>query len=207
MSLDQIAIRNNTDKSSRHHGYTAIYEKFFEPLRLHPLTLLELGTGAYWKKDDGFHGAKTWVEYFDKANIVTIDIYEKIPPNNPRIKFFQGSQDDDAFLKSVIEQVGTPDIIIDDASHVNPKTVRSFEILFPLLKSGGIYVIEDAHTSYWEAPASDGQEFFGGIDNPRAILNFMKALVDSINHKHCPVPDQQIRAIHFYEKIVFIEKI
>lgn len=35
------------------------------------------------------------------------------------------------------------DVIIDDASHLYTATRRSFEILFPLLRSGGIYAIED----------------------------------------------------------------
>jgi hypothetical protein len=207
MSLDQLAIRHNTDKSSIHHGYTAVYEKFFEPLRSQQILLLELGTGAYWKKNEGFHGAKTWADYFHHGAIVSIDIYEKDPPQNKQIRFFQGSQEDESFLLPLIGQIGAPDIIIDDASHVNPKTVRSFEILFPLLKPGGIYVVEDTHTSYWAEKASDGQEFFGGLDNPKAILNFLKTLTDSVNHKHCSVPDQKIKAIHFYEKIVFIEKV
>lgn len=35
------------------------------------------------------------------------------------------------------------DIVIDDASHVLTTTTRSFEMLFPRLRPGGIYVIED----------------------------------------------------------------
>jgi hypothetical protein len=206
MSLDQIAIRHQTDKSSIHHNYTPVYEKFFGHLRSHPLVLLELGVGGYWKKNEGFHGAKTWAEYFHAGKIISIDIFEKEPPQNPQIRFFRGSQDDEAFLSSLVGEIGHPDIIIDDASHVNPKTVRSFEILFPMLKPGGTYVIEDCHSSYWDKPASDGQQFFGGIENPGAILNFIKSLTDSINHKHCPVPDRQIESIHFYEKIVFVKK-
>ncbi len=206
MNLDQIAIRHNTDKSTKTHGYTPIYEKFFESLRLLPLTLIELGTGGYWKKHEGFHGAKTWAEYFHNAKIITIDIQEKTLPDFPRIEFYQGSQDDPNFLQSVVERVGPPHIIIDDASHISPLTIKSFEILFPLLKPGGLYVIEDLHASYWDQIAVDGTDFQGGIHNPGAILNFLKSLVDSVNHNHCPIPDRGIESIHFYEKIVFIKK-
>jgi predicted O-methyltransferase YrrM len=35
------------------------------------------------------------------------------------------------------------DLVIDDASHFGPETRASFEILFPRLRPGGVYVIED----------------------------------------------------------------
>ena len=205
MSLDQIAIRNKTDKSSQHHGYTKYYELFFEPLRLSPVKLLELGTGAYWKENEGFHGAKTWAEYFSNGHVTTIDIVNKRNPHFPKIDFYQGSQDDVVFLKGVIDKMGAPDIIIDDASHISPLTVRSFEILFDFLAPGGYYVVEDTHASYWGL-ASDGTDFKGGINNPASILNFLKALTDTINHKECEFDDRGIESIHFYEKIVFIKK-
>jgi predicted O-methyltransferase YrrM len=35
------------------------------------------------------------------------------------------------------------DLVIDDASHLGPQTRASFEALFPRLREGGLYVIED----------------------------------------------------------------
>jgi predicted O-methyltransferase YrrM len=35
------------------------------------------------------------------------------------------------------------DLVIDDASHLGPETRASFETLFPLLRPGGLYIIED----------------------------------------------------------------
>jgi Methyltransferase domain len=35
------------------------------------------------------------------------------------------------------------DLVIDDASHFGPQTRASFETLFPQLRAGGVYVIED----------------------------------------------------------------
>ena len=45
--------------------------------------------------------------------------------------------------------------MVDDASHTYEQTKASFEILFPLLDPGGIYLIEDwswAHRPYYQAP-------------------------------------------------------
>ena len=62
-----------------------------------------------------------------------------------------------AFLTSVVDEIGPLDIIIDDGSHLNEHVIRTFEILFPLLNEGGIYAVEDLQTSYW--PDHGGSSF------------------------------------------------
>ncbi len=44
---------------------------------------------------------------------------------------------------------GHLDLVIDDASHMYEQTKRSFEILFPLLRPGGLYIIEDWSWGCW----------------------------------------------------------
>ena len=47
------------------------------------------------------------------------------------------------------------DLVVDDASHTYEETKASFEFLFPLLRPGGIYVIEDwswAHHPNYQSP-------------------------------------------------------
>ena len=47
------------------------------------------------------------------------------------------------------------DLVVDDASHAYEETKTSFEVLFPLLRPGGIYVIEDwswAHHPDYQSP-------------------------------------------------------
>ena len=41
------------------------------------------------------------------------------------------------------------DLVIDDASHVWDKTLASFEVLYPRLRPGGRFVIEDWATQYF----------------------------------------------------------
>lgn len=41
------------------------------------------------------------------------------------------------------------DVIIDDASHLYKNTRETFEIAFPLLRPGGIYLIEDWGWAHW----------------------------------------------------------
>jgi cephalosporin hydroxylase len=74
-----------------------------------------------------------------------------------KIKFhFSVSQSDERPVRELIksEFAGRPiDLIIDDASHQYAHTKRTFEIAFPYLRPGGLYVIEDwgwAHWKGWE---------------------------------------------------------
>jgi predicted O-methyltransferase YrrM len=46
------------------------------------------------------------------------------------------------------------DLVIDDASHLLGPTVASFDVLFPRLRAGGVYVLEDwSHGHTWERVA------------------------------------------------------
>ena len=159
MTLDQIMLKYPaTDKSSIHHDYCKTYERFFAPLRYQPILLFEVGVGGYQYPDRGGADLLGFAEYFPLAQIHAIDIHPKTGLDKGRISTHVCSQDDEPALKVLIEKIGAPDIIIDDGSHVNPLTIRTFEILFPLLKDGGIYVVEDAHTSYWPDAGFEGCE-------------------------------------------------
>ena len=52
------------------------------------------------------------------------------------------------FLKSLADQYGPFDIVIDDGSHAPAHQVASLTALWPHVKVGGVYLVEDLHTSY-----------------------------------------------------------
>ena len=63
-------------------------------------------------------------------------------------KIYIGDQTDESFLKSILNENEKPDIIIDDRGHTSNQQISSFNFLFEELKVGGIYLVEDTHTSY-----------------------------------------------------------
>ena len=158
-----------------------------------------------------------WEEYFTIANIVGIDKYDKTGIKDlKRSQIFKISQDDEEKLKLLVQVMGNPEVIVDDGSHINPLTIKSFEILFPMLKDGGLYIIEDVHTSYWEEIASDGTDFGGGT-HPFTVINYFKSMVDfNLNHsdsKGRVLPAKwmkgyefPIKGITFYKELIIIEK-
>lgn len=207
MTLDQLAIKHGTDKSSKHHNYCDSYEQHLSHLRDQRIILLEIGYGGYQYPDRGGEGARMWHEYFALGNINSIDLHRKTNLlNSTRYRFFQGSQDDEQFLTNVIEQIGIPDIIIDDGSHQCPHMIKSFEVLFPLLKSNGWYVLEDIEGSFWDT-WSKGATDYNNFYFPSPV-NLGRKLINEVNKKHIPNFHSQypIESIHFYNNIIFIKK-
>jgi len=85
-----------------------------------------------------------------------ISAFENLIANHPcgkRIRtYYNTSQADRISVERIIrdEFGATPiDLIIDDASHRYAETKKAFEIAFPLLRSGGSYVIEDWGWAHW----------------------------------------------------------
>ena len=111
------------------------------------------------------------------------------------------------FLKRVIDELPQLDILIDDGGHTMNQQLVSFKNLFPAVKDGGIYLIEDTHTSYW-------REYHGGYKKKNSFIEFSKDLVDQMyawhidNEKLVPVNyhTENINSISFYDSVIVFEK-
>jgi len=155
MTLDEIAIKHQTDKASQFtrtyalpHDYCRHLERFFEPMRYKAIKLLEIGIG-------GGESARTWLEYFPKALVHGVDlVHDTNPFNTPRSKdipryvFNQGDQTSEVFWKCFVADYGSQwDIIIDDGSHISGDIIKTFGYLWPHVIPGGIYEIEDLNVA------------------------------------------------------------
>jgi demethylmacrocin O-methyltransferase len=206
--LSALALRHGSDKWGV-HSYTTHYEFHFARLRDKPLKLFEIGVGGYDDPLAGGGSLRMWRDYFVQGEICTLDYFDKSAHAEERVKVYRGDQSDEEILRKINAEAGPFDIIIDDGSHENAHVLKSFSVLFPLLKAGGIYVIEDCQTSYWPHLGGDATNF----DNPSTSVGFIKTRVDGLNHKEIakenPQPnyyDQNIISIHFYHNIIFIYK-
>lgn len=207
-NLTLLAKLYKTDKADGHF-YTPHYMTHFKKFRNKKIHLLEIGVGGYKNPKEGGNSLRMWKKYFPFGKIYSIDIYDKSALQENRIKIYQGSQVDVAFLNKITNEIGSFDIIIDDGSHLNEHIIKTFKLLFPKLKNGGIYVVEDIQTSYWEDYGGDSKN----LNNPKTAMNFMKSLTDCLNHQEILDEDYQdtyldktIVAMHFYHNLVFIYK-
>ena len=145
------AVKNPYNKDSRKifgHGFSKFYEKNFKHLREKKFNFLEIGT---WE------GASlaSFAKYFRNAEIYGLDRNFKFNYYSKRIKFIYcdtSSGKDLVKLKEYFQKnkIISFDIIIDDGSHILSNILKNFIFFFNLLKSGGIYVIEDyKHPNYF----------------------------------------------------------
>ena len=149
--------------------YIDVFHRLLAPSRSQDISFLEIGI---WKGGS----IKMWQDYFGAESRLTfLDI-------DPASKAFEvpgltveiGDQSDGIFLQDVATKHGPFDIIIDDGGHKMHQQIASFNALWPQLSDGGLYVVEDTHTSYWPG-------FGGGFRAQKSFVEFSKDLID---HMH-----------------------
>lgn len=214
MTLDELALLHGTDKSSASHNYTPLYERY---LPHHSKgSLLELGWGGHENPVVGGASARMWADYYPSWRVTVIDNEHKLNNNTAGVMLAIGDQADKGFTDQVATLTGPYDVIIDDASHLSSLTIASFKNLWPHLKPGGIYVVEDTHSSY--------HDFYYGARNANAnpdsatktAMHFLKRLADEANFHDTEwdwdlFPRQhwlgyEVEAVHFHFNIAFVEK-
>lgn len=183
-NLTKLGKIYGTDKAIS-HNYTPHYVTHFKRFKYKRINLFEIGVGGYKKPILGGKSLRMWKRYFPFGRIYSLDIYDKSKLQERRIKIFRGSQVDEELLQKISNEVKGFDIIIDDGSHINEHIITTFQILFPKLNDGGIYVIEDTQTSYWEKYGGTSEDMV----NSRTSMNFFKSLADSRNHQEFQIPD------------------
>jgi hypothetical protein len=136
--MDEIFNKYDTDKNSRFHNYPRQYAALFEKYRNKPgLKFLEIGV---------FKGEslKAWREYFTGTDVIVIGL--DVNPVEGVDNVEVGDATDPKVIQSLHEKYGSFDVIVDDGGHHNSQVIQSFELLFPLLADGGLYVVEDTVT-------------------------------------------------------------
>lgn len=181
--------------------YLPLYEKYLSDYVGKEITVVEIGVNFGGSLD-------LWRKYFgDGAHIIGTDINEwckSLETENVSIEI--GDQGSREFWTDFKNRYKAPDIIIDDGSHIPEHQIVTFEELFPFLKTGGIYICEDTHTSY--------QKSFGaGFRHQDSFIEYAKGLTDEINAWWSDdselVPTQLTRTcdgIHFHDSMIVFEK-
>lgn len=132
MTWNDIALKHGTDKSTSYHGYM---DSYYELLSKRDVThLLEVGV---------FQGASLamWEEIFPLATVVGVDNDPRCAGAGTHVEIADAT--DPYAMQAVAEQYGLFDVIVDDGSHVHLDVLAAFYALFPHLRKGGIYIIED----------------------------------------------------------------
>jgi glycosyltransferase involved in cell wall biosynthesis len=160
--------------SDKWEAYFHAYERLFSPLRDQTVTLLEIGV-----QNGG--SLEVWSQYFANATrIIGCDVDPKcanLQYVDPRIEVVVGDATAKSTRMQVMEICDSFDIVIDDGSHLSSDIVSAFLSYFPLLKPGGLYVVEDTHALYRPVPG-------GGVLSGTSAQQFFKQCAELINLEH-----------------------
>lgn len=182
--------------------YFDVYHRHLQKFRGKNITFVEIGV---------FQGGslQMWKEYFGpQARIFGIDIDPDCKKfEESQVTILIGDQEDRTFLKQVKQRIGDIHILIDDGGHTMPQQIASFEELYPAVVNGGVYLVEDLHTSYWK-------DFGGGFRNPCSFIEFSKHLIDQLNAWHSQDHEnfsvnaftRSTSSMHYYDSILVLEK-
>ncbi|KHN79188.1 hypothetical protein Tcan_14073 [Toxocara canis] len=167
--------------------------------------------GGFGEELKGGADLFTWSRFFPKAKIIIgVDISKKSFHVAPNVKMFQASQVDEKAVNEICEKYGPFDLIVDDGSHMVDHVIATFKLVWKCLKYDGLYVLEDAQSSY-----SEGAKGSKDLDANWTSMNFFKRLIDDQNfaeiaaYGNSYVPSiyaKELAGMHFYHNMVFIEK-
>jgi len=153
--LKELFDKYGCDKGTGRHHYYKEYEPYMKPVREEllgrgpstndPINILEIGT---------FKGASTraFHEYFPKANIYVIDLFDRIPSKDvtilrkDRVRFIESNSTVRSLPNKIKKAWGTDikfDFIIDDGAHWPEANRLTFENTIEFLKPDGTYFVED----------------------------------------------------------------
>lgn len=182
------------------HHYIPLYDRYFQKWRGTPVRFLEIGVSK--------GGSLTmWRRYLgEDAIIFGIDI-------DPSCAQFDGidgqvrigSQADPEFLRGIVAEMGGIDVVLDDGSHQMAHIKASLDVLFPLCSEGGIYMIEDLHTSYWA-------RFGGGLRSGANFFALVRGVIDDMHGwyhfgwKRYPQIAQGCTGVHVHDSICVLDR-
>ena len=196
-------MRNSGRLIHKWVDYFDVYHRTFERFRGKPIKFLEIGV-----QNGG--SAHMWRDYFGpQATIIGVDV-------DPRCKALEaegfeiwtGDQADPRFWEGFREKHPQLDVVLDDGGHAMVQQIVSFEGLFDAVSDGGVYLVEDTHSSYLPGLG-------GGVNKPGTFHELVKALIDDMHAwYHAPLAElstaaymaKNLYAISVFDSIVVLEK-
>ena len=170
-----VACDLGCDKITAHHYHTA-YEDVMSHLKNTRSSLLEIGVASGYS-------LYAWKLFLGSdATVTGVDINPAFRHDIPGVQVVIADATTQAFADTLGDC--SLDVVIDDGSHRPGDIVKSFEVLYPKVKPGGRYVVEDIGDLSWVA-----QSVFAAHDYRIVDLRKESRVGDSVMlvvRKPCP---------------------
>lgn len=205
--MEILGRKFETDKIT-HHNYHEIYPTYIEKFYDQTGGMIEIGL----EPNTGNASLNMWLELFPNMHIYGLD---KTAPNqsHERYTIFQCDQSNENQISSFIDKIKHKIYFInDDGSHIPEHQLLTFNKLFPLLETGGVYIIEDIETSYWTKGDLYGYKTRYGKGHSKSIIEIFKNVIDGVNIEFSKSYEGQVQhqkeigLITFAENCIIIKK-
>ncbi|MGH9553737.1 MAG: hypothetical protein ACRD3W_30435, partial [Terriglobales bacterium] len=206
----------------KHPVYYQRYDRAFSARGFRPTSILEVGVHSG-------ESTKVFSSVFPDAKIVGIDIKRKKIDfsDYPMVTYLQADQGDATALHAILEEYFPTgvDLVIDDASHIGSLSRATWDAVFPHVRSGGLYIVEDWGTGYWDDFPDGGrfQEYSATLSNGRpprrlpshdfGMIGFVKSLVDYTSEAEIrdtqassATRNSRVAVLEFSQSIVIADK-
>jgi len=191
--------------STKWSGYFDVYERHLSKFVGKKPRILEIGVL-------GGGSIEMWLKYFGEGTeVIGIDINEECLKYeyDGNAKVIMGDQSSPEFWDKFLSDQKGFDIVIDDGSHVMNHQITTLNKVFPRLNTGGVFICEDTHTSYWPQP------WGGSFRGAGTFLEHSKRTTDILNQQHFQgqpiMPEvlsnyQCLYSVAFYNSMVVFER-
>ena len=179
--------------------YFPIYESHLSKYVNSEVTIFEVGVL-------GGGSLQMWKQYLGpRATVVGIDIDPQCKTyENGSIRVEIGNQSDTEFLDLVLSKYGTPDIVIDDGSHINSDIMTTLTHLLKLMPKNSTYLIEDCHALFHKA-------WEGNKESAGTLFDWIRLQMNKMHEHYLPdvVKEQKTDSvpigIHVYDSVVVLD--
>jgi len=171
----------------------------FDCRRLLELGMWEGGSLAFWfeaLRPDTVIG----IDISDRKDSAYFQAFVRGHHLEKRVKtYWRVSQADKPKVREIVRKEfnGPLDLVIDDASHIYAPTLSSFETLFPMIRPGGFYIIEDWAWEHWPACYVDDRS----RDDDEGLSDLVSQLVQAAG-----TSDSLIKSVTVYEGFAAVER-
>ena len=171
----------------------------FDCRRLLELGMWEGGSLAFWYealRPDTVIG----IDISDRKDSAYFQAFVRGHQLENRVKtYWRVSQADKPKVREIVRKEfnGPLDLVIDDASHIYAPTLSSFETLFPMIRPGGFYIIEDWAWEHWPACYVEDRS----RDDDEGLSDLVSQLVQAAG-----TSDSLIKSVTVYEGFAAVER-
>jgi len=205
MDLTALANQYGSDKGTLHreaHSYSIIYDLLFTPLRSRKIDFVEVGLQICSVPEENpisraatdIPSIRMWRDFFESASLTGIDISDFSALRLDNFRFIQADCGIRKSIERAAASIGSADVIVDDASHASFHQQLTFTVLFPILRPGGLYIIEDLH---WQ-PEDIEAQFPATVKTTELFSSLEANYAQSISAEVASMRDE-ICSVRFYD--------